>query len=58
MVLPNQETCIDLLYEMSIILNCGLDKDTLVQCISLVESGVNPEALAVVVKELQKESRK
>lgn len=47
----------DLIYEMSLLLNCGLDKEVLAHCISLTESGVNPEALAVVIKELKRESR-
>jgi mitotic-spindle organizing protein 1 len=44
------------LFEISNILNCGLDKETLAICVSLVESGVNPEALAHVVKELKREA--
>jgi len=41
---------------MSNLLNTGLDKETLSILIKLIESGVNPEALAAVVKELQKEA--
>lgn len=41
---------------MSQILNCGLDQRTLSILASLVENGVNPEALAAVVKELKRES--
>jgi len=37
------------LYEISSILNTGLDKHTLSLCVSLCENGVNPEALAVRV---------
>ncbi|KAI8344591.1 mitotic-spindle organizing protein 1 [Chlamydoabsidia padenii] len=47
---------IDILYEMSSILDTKLDKDTLALCISLCEKGVNPEALAEVLKNLQKEN--
>ncbi len=32
---------------MSQLLNTQLDKETLITCISLIEGGVNPEALAV-----------
>jgi mitotic-spindle organizing protein 1 len=46
---------LDCLYEMSRILNTGLDRETLAICVSLCEAGVNPEALAVVVKELRRE---
>jgi len=35
------------LHEMAELLNTGLDKDTLATCIGLIESGVNPDALAV-----------
>jgi mitotic-spindle organizing protein 1 len=48
---------IDLLHEMSLILNTGLDKETLCLCVSLIESGVNPEALVSVIKELQREAQ-
>lgn len=35
------------LLEISQLLNTPLDKDTLATCVSMIESGVNPEALAV-----------
>ena len=44
------------LYEMSQILNCGLDQRTLTILAGLIENGVNPEALAAVVKELKRET--
>ncbi|TPX64628.1 hypothetical protein SpCBS45565_g05762 [Spizellomyces sp. 'palustris'] len=47
----------DILHEISRILNTGLDRETLSLCVSLCESGVNPEALAAVIKELKRESR-
>ncbi|KAF9920954.1 Mitotic-spindle organizing protein 1 [Linnemannia zychae] len=46
----------DILTEISSILNTGLDRETLSVCVSLCESGVNPEALAAVIKELRRES--
>ena len=42
---------------MSQMLNCGVDQHTLKLLVSLIENGVNPEALANVVKELQRETR-
>ncbi len=42
---------------MSQLLNCGLDKNTLSVLVSLIEHGVNPEALAEVVKELRRETQ-
>ena len=47
------QEAMSLLHEISLILNSGLDKETLAVCISLLETGVNPEALAAVVKELK-----
>ena len=41
---------------MSQILNCGLDQKSLHILVGMVENGVNPEALAVVVKELKRET--
>ncbi|TFK71635.1 hypothetical protein BDN72DRAFT_837356 [Pluteus cervinus] len=41
---------------MSQLLNTQLDKETLITCISLIEGGVNPEALAAVIRELRRES--
>ena len=42
--------------EMSKLLNTGLDADTLALCVRLCEHGVNPEALALVIQELRRES--
>ncbi len=42
---------------MSQLLNCGVDQRTLTLLVALIENGVNPEALANVVKELQRETR-
>ena len=35
------------LYDISQLLNTQLDRETLATCVSMIESGVNPEALAV-----------
>lgn len=45
------------LYELSQILNTGLDRTTLGVLTQLCEAGVNPEALAQVVKEMGVEAR-
>ena len=44
------------LFDMSQLLQTGLDRETLTILVGLTESGVNPEALAAVVKELRRES--
>ena len=43
-------------FEMSNLLGTGLDRDTLNICAQLLEEGANPEALAALVIELNKES--
>lgn len=43
-------------HEISNLLNTGLDKESLSILMGLIESGVNPEALAYVVKELRRET--
>ncbi|KAI0741973.1 mitotic-spindle organizing gamma-tubulin ring associated-domain-containing protein [Daedaleopsis nitida] len=46
------EETLNTLFDISQLLNTGLDKETLATCVGLIESGVNPEALA----ELRRES--
>ncbi|KFY08059.1 hypothetical protein V492_06575 [Pseudogymnoascus sp. VKM F-4246] len=47
---------VDILDEIATLLNTNLDRHTLSLCISMVENGVNPEALATVIKELRREA--
>lgn len=47
---------LDVAHEISKILDCGLDKETLSLCLKLLETGVNPEALAQVIKRLREEA--
>ncbi|KAH7133310.1 mitotic-spindle organizing gamma-tubulin ring associated-domain-containing protein [Dactylonectria estremocensis] len=51
------QQAVDILHEISTILNCELDRRTLSICISMIERGVNPEALAQVIKELRQEAQ-
>jgi mitotic-spindle organizing protein 1 len=44
------------LSEISKVLNTGLSPEQLAVIVALCESGVNPEALAGVVKELRREA--
>jgi mitotic-spindle organizing protein 1 len=44
------------LYEISQILNCSINRDTLSVLITMIENGANPEALATVVKEMKREN--
>ena len=53
---PAARETIDTLMEISNLMNTGLDSESLAICIKLCESGVNPEALAAVIKELKRES--
>lgn len=43
-------------FEMSQLLNTGLDRQTVQLLMALCEHGVNPEALATVVRELRREA--
>ena len=43
----------DALMEISKILNTGLDTETLAVCVELCELGINPEAIATVIKEIR-----
>ncbi|KAL3480118.1 mitotic-spindle organizing gamma-tubulin ring associated-domain-containing protein [Aspergillus californicus] len=47
---------IDILHEISVLLNTNLDRTELSLCVSLVENGVNPDALATVIKDLRREA--
>ena len=49
---------LDITHEMSRILDCGVDRETVAVCISLLENGADPESLAVVVKELKREAKR
>ncbi|KAK6325735.1 mitotic-spindle organizing protein 1 [Coregonus clupeaformis] len=46
----------DVLLEISRLLNTGLDMQSLSICVRLCEQGINPEALSSVIKELRKAS--
>lgn len=50
------DQALETLHQISSILDCGLDKETLRILVGLCEAGVNPEALAHVVKELRREA--
>ncbi|KAL4796517.1 mitotic-spindle organizing gamma-tubulin ring associated-domain-containing protein [Aspergillus venezuelensis] len=47
---------IDILHEISTLLNTNLDRTELSLCVSLIENGVNPDALATVINDLRKEA--
>jgi mitotic-spindle organizing protein 1 len=44
------------IYEISLLLNTEISREALEICVDLIDSGVNPEALAMVVNELKRES--
>ncbi|KAF1356954.1 mitotic-spindle organizing protein associated with a ring of gamma-tubulin 1 [Delphinella strobiligena] len=47
---------IDILHDISHLLNTNLDRQSLSYCVSLIENGVNPDALATVIKEIRAKS--
>ncbi|MCJ1243411.1 hypothetical protein MMC30_000608 [Trapelia coarctata] len=49
---------IDVLQEIALLLNTNLTRTQLSLSVSLIENGVNPEALATVIKELRKVGEK
>ncbi|KAH9167359.1 mitotic-spindle organizing gamma-tubulin ring associated-domain-containing protein [Lactarius sanguifluus] len=53
--IPSAQQTLDILYDISQLLGTQLDKETLATCIGMIESGVNPEALAAVIQELRRE---
>ncbi|ETW79070.1 hypothetical protein HETIRDRAFT_324627 [Heterobasidion irregulare TC 32-1] len=54
--ISSAQQTLDTLYEISQLLNTKLDKETLATCVGMIESGVNPEALAAVIQELRREN--
>jgi mitotic-spindle organizing protein 1 len=44
---------VDILYQMSLLLNCNLDKETVAICMELIEIGLNPEGLVACLKEIR-----
>ncbi|ORY16758.1 mitotic-spindle organizing gamma-tubulin ring associated-domain-containing protein, partial [Clohesyomyces aquaticus] len=46
---------IDILHEIATLLNTHLDRQQLSYCVSLIENGANPEALANVIRKLRSE---
>ncbi|KLT41390.1 hypothetical protein CC85DRAFT_247793, partial [Cutaneotrichosporon oleaginosum] len=54
-VFVEARTLIVALHDLSLLLQTGLDKQTLSICIGMIEHGANPDTLAAVIKELRKE---
>ena len=52
--IEDSKETLEILYEMNQILNCGLSRETLNILVTMIEKGVNPEALIRVVEELRK----
>ncbi|KAF8075007.1 mitotic-spindle organizing gamma-tubulin ring associated-domain-containing protein [Lyophyllum atratum] len=54
--ITSAQQTLDILFDISQLLNTQLDKETLATCVGMIESGANPEALAAVIQELRRES--
>ncbi|EIW79278.1 hypothetical protein CONPUDRAFT_83538 [Coniophora puteana RWD-64-598 SS2] len=54
--ITSAQQTLDILYDISQLLNAQLDKETLATCVGMIESGVNAEALAAVILELRREA--
>ena len=48
---------LDAAFELSQILDCGLEREQIAVLLGLLETGVSPDALATVVKELRREAK-
>ena len=48
---------VDVVAEISELLNTGLDRKTVQIIMALVDAGVNPTALAAAIKELRRQAR-
>lgn len=44
------------LYDLSVLLNSGLDQKTIHIIASMVENGISPVAIATIIKEIRNES--
>ncbi|RDB23403.1 Mitotic-spindle organizing protein 1 [Hypsizygus marmoreus] len=54
--ISSAQQTLEILFEMSELLNTQLDRETLATCVGMIEHGANPEALAAVIQELRRES--
>ncbi|WVO16287.1 mitotic-spindle organizing protein 1 [Cryptococcus depauperatus] len=54
--LRNANDTIDTLYDLSQLLQTGLEKTTLLICVGLIEQGANPDTLAAVIQDLREEN--
>jgi mitotic-spindle organizing protein 1 len=43
---------VDLLFQISNLLNTSLSKQTIATCMEMIELGINPEALVMVLREI------
>ncbi|KAK1924222.1 mitotic-spindle organizing gamma-tubulin ring associated-domain-containing protein [Papiliotrema laurentii] len=54
--LKNARETVDSLFDLSQLLQTGLDKHTLSICVGMIEAGANPDTLAALIKELRQEN--
>lgn len=52
----DSQEVLEQLFQLSQILNCGIDKKTLAIISNMVEAGISPVAIANIVKEIWDES--
>ncbi|KAM8710332.1 hypothetical protein ACLKA7_017031 [Drosophila subpalustris] len=48
---------LDVLYDMSEVVNAGLNPEAIGTCVELLEAGVKPRALAKIIKTLKKDAK-
>ncbi|KAK7205327.1 hypothetical protein BZA70DRAFT_153024 [Myxozyma melibiosi] len=52
----SDDDILDKLYEVALLLDAGIDKQTIATCIKLCDSGMSPEALAKMISGLKDEA--
>lgn len=51
---PNEGAGLSIFYEMSQLMKCDLDFESIAICCRLIETGVNPKCLADCIKDIRK----
>ena len=53
---PSTAATVDVVFELSRLLECGLDRRQVQICMALIDAGVHPTALAAAVQELRRKA--
>lgn len=56
MDMEDAKQTLDAVYELSMLMKCGVDRNTLSILVSMIESGIKPEQLAAIVEEIKRKT--